>query len=94
MIKLQEVNFIIFYTCFVLFVAYITGLAGISFFGEELTLTETNFDFAYNPFVAYSVFISLLISGLVPELTVIFTILFLPYIFGLAYIIWKALPFT
>lgn len=92
---MEEIKFIIFYTCFILFITFITGVAGITFFSEDLGFgTETSFEFAYNPLIAYGVFTTLFFSGLVPELTFIFSIMFLPYFFALAYIIWKALPFT
>lgn len=90
---MAEHEFIIFYTMFILFVIYLSGLIGFSILqGTESIPTSTNFSFDF--LQAFGIFSTLLLTGVVPEFQVIFGIILVPYIMGILYILWKALPFT
>ena len=90
---MEEIKFIIYYTALILFIAYVSGLAGVGILMEN-DIIPANFILDYNPFTAFSLFGSLLLTNSAPAFSVIFTIMFVPYLFAMVYIIWKALPFT
>lgn len=93
MIKLEELNFIIFYTAFILFVAYFSGALSIGIL-QNAEIIPADFTPTYDPFQVFGMFILLFVTGVAPEFTIVFTLILAPYFFGLAYIVWKALPFT
>lgn len=90
---MQEIKFIIFYTAMVLFIAYISGLAGVGIL-QNSELLPSNFVMDYNPLTAFGVFVTLISTNAVPSFSLIFGIVFTPYLVALIYIVWKALPFT
>lgn len=84
----NDVDFIIFYSLFILFVAYVGGLAGQSIVigTEELSnfgITEVSL----NPFTTFGVFFSLMLVG--TPFTFLGILLFTPYSIGLIYIALK-----
>ncbi len=85
-------TFLIFYTAFITFVIFVSGLAAIPILTEGgfFVPTDTGFNFV----TVLSNFLTLFIVGVVPEFTIFFTLIIVPYLIGVAFIIWKALPFT
>ncbi len=89
---LLEHTFLVFYTAFISFIIVVSGLSAIPILTEGGFFVPTDSGFNFVNILAN--FLTLLIVGVVPEFTLIFTLIIVPYLIAVAYIIWKALPFT
>ncbi len=87
----NEVEFVIFYTAFVLFVVILSGMSGFQILKNTGDIPkDTNFEWTQ----IFNVFLTLLFVGVVPEYQFILILVIVPYSIAMAYVIWKALPFT
>ena len=74
---------ILFFTIFISFVIYVSGLAGYSIIDSNISGFDLT-DFSLNPFTAFSVFIALMFVN--PIYSVLGIMLFLPYSLTISFI--------
>ncbi len=96
----NDIEFIIFYTAFILFVVYMGGISGYSIIqagdfdicSETITQDCINLEFSLNPVTAFSTFAILL--SINSTYQVLFTLIFVPYAIALIWIFFKWLRGT
>lgn len=82
-IFLQDFEFILFFTIFVSFVVYVSGLAGYSIVSSSLENYQIS-DFSLNPLTAFAVFLGLMFTN--STYAVLGILLFVPYGLTMTYL--------